>query len=226
MTSILSARGLGWTSPHGRGVLKDASLNLLPGEIVLLQGASGAGKTVLGTLLLRLRPLLRGSLHWGNHDVTSLSPSRIRPLRQRFQGLLQHAEALLPEDMTVGQCLTESAQGVALLPRKEARRRISGLMDRLPISSLLPRLPRTLSGGEQRMVSLARVLLVRPCFAFLDEPDTGLDPLSLQGVVSLIEDFSMRDGTAFLWVTHHPTLHHALPRARRLMLKEGRLHEG
>lgn len=222
MTAVVAGTGLcfrtGGADP--RSVLDDVDVAIEPGEMLALEGPSGTGKTVLGTLLLRLRrPDAPGRVAWRGIDVTSLSARALRPLRARHQALLQHTGASLPPYMTIGDALLESARHVArVADPDEAAQRIARA---LGIGDLLARKPRFLSGGEQRRAGLARVLLAEPAFAFVDEPDAGLDPEARLVALELLR--ARCDlGMACLLVTHN---HHLARRFadRRLVLERGTL---
>lgn len=215
----MTVRGehLTWSRPDGGVVLRDVSLGVAAGEVVALRGPSGAGKTVLGTTLLRLRPVhAPGRVLWEDQDVTNAPASRLQPLRTRVQGLPQHTAALLPPWLTVREALVETARHVG---GEEAR--IPELAQRLGVADLLDRRPRGLSGGELRRASLARVLLSRPAFAFVDEPDAGLDPLTRREVLGLLRT-AADEGTGILLVTHEAELAARLA-DRTVELREGRL---
>lgn len=217
MTPVLSASGLGFSMGQ-RPVFAAVGLSLAPGELVALEGPSGAGKTVLGTMLLRLRPVPRpGGVHWGDEEVTSASMSALRPLRPRYQALLQHAAANLPPYMTVGEALAETARHVARVGGEP----LAAVAEELGIAALLDRKPRFLSGGEQRRAGLARVLMANPTFAFVDEPDAGLDPAAKLAALTLLRR-RCDAGMACLLVTHEPGLA-ARFADRRLRLQDGRL---
>ncbi len=223
-TPVLQAQGLSWRRPGAEvgfpPVFDGAGLCLEAGEIVSLMGPSGAGKTVLGTLLLRLRPAPQGaSIFWEGEEVTRRSSFSLRRLRPRFQALLQHTGALLPPYLTVEQALVETQHHVLGEHDPAA---LAALSERLSITQLLLRRPRHLSGGEQRRVSLARVLLARPRFAFIDEAEAGLDPLSQREALDVLREAAARDGLSVLLVTHHEGT--AIRYAdRRLVLQGGAL---
>lgn len=216
--SVLRAEGLTWSRPTGESVLRDAALHVDAGEVVVLSGASGTGKTVLGTTLLRLRTLASpGRVHWGEVDVSTLGAAALTPLRAQYQGLLQHSGALLPSWLTVGEALTETAMHVGGDSDRAAE-----LASRLGLGALLDRVPAGLSGGEQRRAALARVLLSRPRFAFIDEPDAGLDPLTAADVADLVREAADRDGVGVLLVTHDARLADRCA-SRGLRLRDGGL---
>lgn len=222
---VVSLRGLRWARPSAdrnsakTEVLAGVDLALGQGELVALEGPSGGGKTVLGTSLLRLRPPpAAGAIFWGERDVTSLSQRNLSPLRPKYQGMLQHTGALLPSFMTLRQGLEETARCVVGLADVQVA--IMSVATQLELTHLLDRLPRFLSGGEQRRASLARLLLTQPEFAFIDEPDAGLDPPSQLDILRRIRALADREGTAILLVTHNEGLARLFA-DRRVRLKDG-----
>jgi peptide/nickel transport system ATP-binding protein len=221
---VLRGRALSWTRPDRAGaggvVLAGADVEVRRGELVALSGPSGSGKTVLGSLLLRLRALGGGGrVHWDEHDVSHEPPWRLQPLRASFQGMLQYTAAVLPPFFTVGEALMETARQVRR-QRDRAAESVASIAQRLGIEGLLDRAPRFLSGGEQRKASIARLVLARPVFAFVDEPDAGLDPLSQQETMALLREAVDRDGVGMLLVTHNAGLS-ARWADRRLSLQGG-----
>lgn len=224
MAAVIEASGLRWSPAEGRAVLDGVDIHIAEGEIVALSGPSGAGKTVLGTLLLRLRDAASGTVRWLGEDVSHCAPHRLVDRRRAFQMLPQHTGALLPPWATVRASLVETLRSVRRLPEAAvADQFATPWVDRLGVRPLLDRLPAGLSGGEQRRASLLRVLFAEPRFAFIDEPDAGQDPQTAEEVLSLVADWAAERKVATLVVTHHPGLaaRHA---TRRLLLEEGQLH--
>ncbi|MBN93774.1 MAG: hypothetical protein CL928_06820 [Deltaproteobacteria bacterium] len=210
----------------GRSVLEGIDVAIHPGEMVAISGPSGVGKSVLGSLMLRLRSVPPpGRVFWGEQEVTNLSARELQPLRVRYQGLLQQTGAILPPFLTVRQALTETVCQVCVPGAgvAEARDRVEHVADLLGIQKILDRYPRFLSGGEQRKSGVARLLLADPVFAFVDEPDAGLDPVSQHEVIGELRQAVERTGVAMLLVTHSAVLaeHYA---DRRILLREGQLH--
>lgn len=201
MDAVITGEKLAWAPAGGMAVLRSATIMLRRGEVVALQGSSGAGKTVLGTLLLGLRKPTSGAVSWAGS--TAVGPAAPPAVRRRYQMLPQHTAALLPPFQKVRAALGETARWVRGEPVD-----IEGhpWLARLGCGALLDREPGTLSGGEQRRLSLLRVLLAEPHFAFVDEPDAGQDPETAEEVLALIAQWSHERGVAALVVTHHAGL--------------------
>ncbi len=227
---VVRAEGLRWRRPQALPdegeILRGVDVEMAAGELVAVSGPSGVGKSVLGSMILRLRAVQGGRVWWGEHDVTELDAGTLQPLRAHFQGLLQQTGAILPPFMTVRQSLLETVVYVGGDNQRgaAAMESVLAVADRLGITRLLDRYPRFLSGGEQRKSGVARLLLARPTFAFVDEPDAGLDPVSQHEVLKLLRQAVDETGVSMLLVTHSAVLAE-LYADRRIMLRGGELHE-
>ncbi len=196
-------------------VLLGVDLAIERGLVVGLQGPSGTGKTTLGMALLRLLPGATGTVLWDGADVSDWSESRLRPMRRRFQVLLQSPYAMLTPFMTVRQHLEETLRLLRGVRRPGAAD-WGAVVEELALEHVLESYPADLSGGEARRVGLARVLLCRPEFLFADEPDAGLDPPRRMALASRLRSMAA-DGVAILLVTHdEPTLIRTSDRLFRL----------
>ena len=114
--------------------------------------------------------------------------------------------------------------GAGRLKLKALENRVVEVAERLGIARLLDRHPRFLSGGEGRKSGVARLLLARPRFAFVDEPDAGLDPVSQHEVLKLLREAVDEMGVSMLLVTHSAVLAKVYA-DRRIVLRRGELHE-
>lgn len=226
MSAVVRGQQLSWSRPAPGGpvpVLRDAEISVQAGEMVAISGPSGTGKSVLGSLVLRLRPVPSpGRVFWGDTDVSGLGDGDLQPLRLRYQALLQQTGAILPPFCTVRESLLETLRHVRRVDRDEAEERLRACADLLGISKLLHRRPRYLSGGEQRKSGVARLLLTDPAFAFVDEPDSGLDPVSQHEVLGELRKAVDRTGMGMLVITHNAMLAQRYA-DRRLRLQEGQL---
>ncbi len=157
----------------GRAVLSAVTLSIREGEKVVLVGPSGSGKSTLARVGLGLAPVAGGRITLLGRDATGWGAAAWRRARQEAQLLLQDPLATLHPDLPVADSLLESA---ALHPGPGSpARRVAEALGAVGLSDVGFRLPRTLSGGERRRASLARVCLARPRLLVCDEPTAGLD---------------------------------------------------
>ena len=199
----------------------DISLRLMPGEILLLAGASGCGKTTLMRCMNGLIPrVYRGEVS-GKVSLfgTPVEKLSMAELSRNVGTLLQD-----PERQIVGSyVLNELAFGLENLglPRGEILDRVDTTLDYLGISHLRDRENFYISGGEKQKVALAGVLVMQPRILLLDEPLASLDPVSAQEALRLFRRLA-DDGIAILLVEHRVEDVLAIQPERVLYLDEGK----
>jgi len=181
--------------------LRDVSFELRQGELLLVAGTSGCGKTTLIRCINGLIPHsykgeLKGRVLVHGQEASQMPLSR---LSQQVGTVLQD-----PERQILGaHVFTEVAFGLEnlALPREEIRQRVDETLDYLGISHLRDRETFYLSGGEKQKVSLAGVLAMRPDILLLDEPLASLDPASAQEAMQLFRRLA-NEGISILLVEH------------------------
>ncbi len=180
----------------GKPVLNVPSLQVMPGEVLVVIGPNGSGKT---TLLLSLAFLLKpaaGTVRFREQDVSNgLS---ILDVRRRFAVVFQEPlllSASVWDNVTLGLRL----RGVK---REEIRPRAEKWLERFGISSLARRQARTLSGGEAKRASLARAFVLEPEVLFLDEPFNALDGPTRQALMEDFESVLRETRVTTIMVTH------------------------
>jgi putative ABC transport system ATP-binding protein len=200
-------------------ILHDVSLQVEPGEIVLLTGPSGSGKTTLLTLIGALRSTQEGSLTVFGQELRGASEALLVSVRRRIGYVFQQHNLL--DALTVRDNVCMALRGETGLARSEAETRAVEMLDAVGLAEHAARYPDRLSGGQKQRVAIARALVGRPRIVLADEPTASLDKQAGRDVVSLIHDLAKRQGTAVLLVTHDNRI---LDIADRIVhLEEGRL---
>ena len=177
-------------------LLEGVHLQVEPGAMVAITGASGAGKTTLLRLVAGLERPDGGEILLDGRLVSS--PRRLVPPHRRGVGLAMQHPALWPH-MTVREHLAFVLGG---LPRREVESRIHEQLEALELETLADRRTGELSGGEARRLSLARSLAPRPRVLLLDEPLAHLDPGLRDTALGHLVATARREGMTVLLVSH------------------------
>jgi len=161
-------------------VLWDISLSVQPGEAVILLGANGAGKTTLLKTLAGLMPAWQGIIRLGAEDLTHVPTNR----RVR-QGLGFVTETGIIMNLTVEENLRV---GGFHLARHALHERMTELFDEFPdLAAKRGELAGSLSGGQRKMLAVAKALMGNPHILLMDEPSAGLSPLFVKEVIALLK---------------------------------------
>ncbi len=173
--------------------LRDVSFETAPGEYFVLLGASGVGKSVLLEVIAGIYLPDTGRIRLGGLDITSFK------IQKRDVGMVFQDGALFP-NLTVEENV---AYGLKCLGKnsREIRSTVNDLAEELGFSSLMPRNPATLSGGETQRVALARALAITPRCLLLDEPLSSLDRGARSEIRTLLRNLKRR-GITVVHVTH------------------------
>jgi branched-chain amino acid transport system ATP-binding protein len=190
---------------YGLGdVLRGLSLRVAAGEVVALFGRNGVGKTTLLKTIAGWMRTVEGSISFDGRELIGLEPHVICHLGVGF----------VPEDrrifpgLTVEENLTLGLMQTPGRPSAEGRRRLEQVYDRFPrLHERRKQMGVTLSGGEQQMLSIARVLVGAPKLVLVDEPTEGLAPKIVDDIVAIIEEMRT-EGLAVLLVEQN--VHRAL----------------
>lgn len=195
---------------------RDVTLEVLPGEIVTLIGANGAGKTSILRAVSRLVPIAGGAIYYSGEDLGNVL-SHLLPRK----GLVH-----VPEGRIIfGRLSVQENLDLAAWWRKDSDRLRTDLAE---VFDMFPRLAErrnqlggTLSGGEQQMLALARAIVARPQIMLMDEPSMGLAPIIVRNIFAAISKINQA-GTAILLVEQNA--HMALSIAHRAYaLQTGRI---
>lgn len=207
--SLLDVRNLSVGFRTARGVvqaLSNASFSLDRGEILMVIGESGSGKTVLAHALLRLLPMnttVTGQVLLEGRDLLTLREKEMRRVRGRRVALIpQGAGSALNPVRRIGSILMESALARGL-SRDEARERLTNVLAELGLDyhRLADRYPHQLSGGMQQRVVNALALVGRPELVIADEPTFGLDTQLVETTAAQLDHIRSL-GISLLVITH------------------------
>lgn len=203
------------TMDIGRGrraqrVLRAVALNVEPGEVVGLVGESGAGKSMIGRILLGVAPnrahIVSGSVRFFDDDLLKISERRRRSLLGRDIALIpQDPMSALNPVLRIEAQMTDVMRMHMGLGRRAAAARALELLDAVHIKAparVLRQYPHELSGGMRQRVLIAIAFACEPKLIVADEPTTALDVTVQRQVLRLMRDMQQRVGSGVLFITH------------------------
>lgn len=201
---MISVKGLTIADHTGRRVVDDVTFEVLKGLNVALVGQSGSGKSTTALAILGLvRPGLRrldGEVKVNGEDLLRATPRRVRAVRRKeFAYLGQDPSSSLTPTMRIGRLLTELAISPIDPSTVLARMAAFGLPHE---PEILRRYPHELSGGQRQRLALARALTNDPAVLVLDEPTTGLDPITQKLVLDEVAAVAERTQLTMLVISH------------------------
>lgn len=207
-----------YKSLSGKLVLKGVNLSVRKGEILVLIGMSGYGKSVLLKHIARLFKPDRGRILIDGTDIGPLNSKGLSEVRSRL-GFLFQGGALF-ESMSVFDNVAFPLKEKLGLNKDEIRERVLRELDNVGLSGAEDKYPSEISGGMQKRAALARVLVWEPEIILFDEPTTGLDPIIGHAILQLIAELHKNRNFTSIIVTHE------LHRVFKIAHKAAMLHEG
>ena len=200
-------------------VLGGLDLEIPDGEFLALMGPSGSGKSTLLNLIGGLDRPSQGTVEIGGERIDELSDRRLAAWRARHVGLVFQFYNLMP--VLTAQKNVELPLLLTHLSRSERKKRAAIALDVVGLSNRNGHYPRTLSGGEQQRVGIARAIVTDPTILLCDEPTGDLDRKSGDEVLDLLQALNRGQGKTIVMVTHD--IHAAARASRTLYLNKGRL---
>ena len=200
-------------------VLGGLDLAIPEGEFLALMGPSGSGKSTLLNLIGGLDRPSQGSIEVGGDRIDQLSNRRLASWRARHVGLVFQFYNLMP--VLSAQKNVELPLLLTHLSRAQRRKQAALALDIVGLSHRAGHYPRTLSGGEQQRVGIARAIVTDPTLLLCDEPTGDLDRKSGDEVLDLLQALNSEQGKTIVMVTHD--IHAAARASRTLYLNKGRL---
>ncbi|HIY69177.1 MAG TPA: ABC transporter ATP-binding protein [Candidatus Alistipes intestinigallinarum] len=198
-------------------VLKGVSLEVSPGEVVSIVGASGAGKTTLLQIIGTLSRPDAGHVEFDGRDLFSLNDKELSQFRNEHVGFVFQFHNLLAEFTAFENVCLPGLIGRR--PRAEVERRAAELLDLMGLSGRRDHKPGQLSGGEQQRVAIARALVNSPTVLLADEPSGNLDSHNREEIHRLFFDLRDRLGQTIIVVTHDE--HLASMADRKITMSDG-----
>jgi putative ABC transport system ATP-binding protein len=200
-------------------VLADLHLQVPAGEFLALMGPSGSGKTTLLNLIGGLDRPTKGSVTIAGQRVDQLSDRKLAAWRARHIGFVFQLYNLMP--MLTTERNVELPLLLTHLSKAERKKHVSAALAMVGLTHRANHFPRTLSGGEQQRVGIARGIVTDPTLLLCDEPTGDLDRKSGDEILDLLHALNRAHRKTILMVTHDP---HASARAERTVyLNKGQL---
>ena len=181
----------------GVEILGDVTFSVDAGEVFVLLGGSGCGKSTVMRHMIGLNPVLGGSLRVLGMEMNR----RNRPRILSRIGVMYQSGALFGS-MTCLQNVMLPLEEFTKLGRKARIEKAKGLLAQVGLADAAEKMPAEISGGMKKRVAIARALALDPEIIFLDEPSAGLDPITSSALDDLILQIRRERGTTFVVVTH------------------------
>ena len=219
---VLQLEKLGKTYILGKQqvpALSNLNLNVNQGEFVAIMGPSGSGKTTLLNIIGAIDKPTSGRIVLDGVDVTDLPENQLYKIRRDKMGFVFQTFNLLPY-LNARENVELPMEG-KIKSKSERRKRASDLLAMVGLSGREEHRPSRLSAGEQQRVAIARALANNPAVILADEPTGNLDTQNKQGIVKLLANLNVTQGTTIIMVTHDgEAAHHA---ERMLLLRDGKI---
>ena len=179
-------------------VLKDVSLDVTEGEVVVIIGPSGSGKSTFLRCLNRLEEASGGEIVIDGMDITD-KKTDINKVRERVGMVFQHFN--LFNNMNVLRNLMLAPVDLKKADKAQAEKDAMAMLERVGLADKAKAMPRQLSGGQKQRVAIARALCMKPDIMLFDEPTSALDPEMVGEVLEVMKELA-RDGMTMAVVTH------------------------
>ena len=200
-------------------VLSKLNLRVPAGEFLALMGPSGSGKSTLLNLIGGLDRPTKGSVHVAGDRIDQLSDRELAAWRARHIGFVFQLYNLMP--VLTAERNVELPLLLTSLSKAERRKHVETALAMVGLTHRAKHYPRTLSGGEQQRVGIARGIVTDPTLLLCDEPTGDLDRKAGDEILNLLQALNREHGKTIIMVTHDP---HASARAARTVhLDKGQL---
>ena len=184
-------------------VLDDISFELESGRVYCVLGRSGTGKSVTLKLMVGLIRPDKGRIQVLGQEITELDSSELAPVRKKVGFLFQNAA--LFDSITVGENVAFPLRRRRRLSERDIREQVEEQLSAVGLEGNYSKMPSELSGGMRKRAGLARALIQKPPILLVDEPSSGLDPITAREIDEVLMELREKHGTTLVIVTHHIT---------------------
>jgi putative ABC transport system ATP-binding protein len=199
--------------------LSNLNLTVNSGEFVAIMGPSGSGKTTLLNVIGCIDKPTSGQVLLDGVDVTNLPENQLYKIRRDKMGFVFQTFNLLPYLNAIEN--VELPMEGKMKSKSERKKKASELLEMVGLSGREGHRPQRLSAGEQQRVAIARALANNPAFILADEPTGNLDSQNKQGIIKLLANLNLTQGTTIIMVTHDTQA--ARQTERMILLKDGKI---
>lgn len=190
-------------NPHRLTAVDNVDLDIAPGQTLGLVGESGAGKSTVGRLVLRLIDPDAGSINLLGTDIAKLSTGNLRKMRSHATMIFQDPYTSLDPRMLIRDCVSEPLIVHTEDSRAKRHAKALEMVRRVGLSAAhMERYPYEMSGGQLQRVAIARALITDPSFIVCDEPVAALDVSTQAQVINLLNDLQQERGISYLFISH------------------------
>jgi peptide/nickel transport system ATP-binding protein len=200
ISKVFAGRGRGAAGTHA---VRDATLELAPGQTHGLVGQSGSGKSTVARIILGLLPATSGQVLFDGTPTSQFKAPDWARFRREVQAVFQDPRQSLNWRLDIASIVTEPLRNYGIGDRAERRARAAELLEQVSVSpKLLTRRPPEVSGGQLQRIAIARALALQPRYLICDEPLSALDVSVQAGIVNLLLDLQQSQGLAMLFISH------------------------
>lgn len=181
-------------------ILNGIDFTFESGKTNLVIGRSGSGKTVLLKILVGLYAPTKGTVFYGDINLTDSDKMTLRKIRMEV-GMLFQGNALF-DSMSIEENVRFPLDMFTTMTLKEKKARVDYCLERVSLSGNNLKYPSEISGGMQKRVGIARAIVLKPKYLFCDEPNSGLDPKTSITIDALIQDITKENNITTIINTH------------------------
>lgn len=212
--------------------LKDISLSINQGDLLIVLGESGAGKTTLGRVIVGLQKPTSGEVIYDGYNIWKNKRKIFKKYRKDVQLIPQDPYSTLPFNKTVEEILTAPILRWEKINKDELRKRLVNLLELVkltPAGEFLSKYPHQLSGGQKQRLNIARSLSVNPKIIVADEPVTMVDASLRIGILNTLAEIKNRLNLTMVFITHDIPIaryfYHLFNKGNAIVMFAGRIVE-